>query len=475
MLDVLIIGAGATGSLLARELSQYKLNVLVIDKENDVGNVTSMANSAIVHSGYDPVPGSKKAIFNVKGNAMFPSLCEDLDVEFNKCGTLTVATENKQLEVLSSLLERAKQNKVEAKLLSAIEVKEIEPNISSEVKGALLCPSGGIVNPFTLVVHAMENAMDNGVKLELNQEVIGIKYLDDHFEVKTNKDIFEAKIVVNCAGLFSDKIAAMIEDISWSISPRKGEYYVLDHYEKGLVNHVLFPLPSEKGKGILVTMTTSGNYLVGPSSEFVKGKDDFSTDSLTLSKVKAEASIMVPKIPFNQQIRVFSGLRSTPSTHDFIIEPAKTNKYFINVAGIESPGLVSSPAIAEYVSKELISKLILLDKKENWSGKVKKYVKPLLLEEKERAKFLKENPKYGHIICDCEKISIGEIEDVLSRSVPCNSIKAVKKRTRAGFGKCQGGFCQPQVLFLLAKHFNLDPLSIVYDKEESYILEEKSK
>lgn len=475
MEDIIIIGAGVTGSFLARKLSQYDLKVLVIEKENDVGNVTSMANSAIVHSGYDPLPGSKKAHFNVKGNAMYTEIAEDLDVEFERIGSLTIATSQKQLETLKDLLKRAEQNGVEAKLLSAEKTKKLEPNITPEVAGSLLCPSAGIINPFTLVTHCMENALDNGVRLLLNEAVEDIKRVDGHYDVYTSKGVYQAKAVVNAAGLYSEEMASAIEPIEWTLKPRKGEYFVLDHFKANFVSHVLFPLPSEKGKGVLVSKTTSNNYIVGPSSEEVSSKEDFATDAMTLANVRAQATLMVPNIPFQHQIRVFAGLRATPSTHDFIIEPSKKYDSFINIAGIESPGLASAPAIAEYVAEELLGKLFELKKKENWNPRIKPYVKPMQLSQEERAKLIAENPDYGTIICNCEKVSLGEIKDVLSRSLPCNSIKAVKKRTRAGFGKCQGGFCQPRVLMIIAKHKGVSPTEICYDKLGSNILLEESK
>ena len=471
MEDIIIIGAGVVGSFIARSLSRYKLNTLVIEKENDVGNVTSMANSAIAHSGYDPLPGTNKAKFNVLGNRMMKQVCEELDAPFLPVGTMTVAIYDSQMPLLTELLERAKQNGVPAEILSKEEVLKLEPNINPEVKAALLCPTGAVISPFALTTHAMENALDNGVKLHLDEEVKNIVYENEIFTVTTNKGEYKAKVVINAAGLHSDEIAKMIEPISWHIIPRKGEYFVLDHYAPGLVNHVLFPLPSEKGKGILVTMTTSGNYLVGPSSEVQNEKDDVSTDSLTLSNIRKEAVSLVPSIPFNQQIRVFAGVRATPSTHDFIIENSKSVPAFINVAGIESPGLASSPAIGEYVAKELVSKILPLNEKEDYQKCVRPYIKPKKLSLEERNKLIKDNPEYGHIICDCEKVSVGEIEDILSRSVPVKTVKGIKKRTRAGFGKCQGGFCQPKVINLLAKKWGISPLDVLYDKDNSNILE----
>jgi glycerol-3-phosphate dehydrogenase len=475
MIDVIIIGAGAVGAFIARSLSRYEASILVLEKENDVCDETSMANSAIAHSGYDPLPGTKKACFNVAGNRMMADVCKDLDVPFGQIGTLTVAIEDSQLPLLDDLAKRSKENGVPCKILGPDEVKKMEPNINPEVKGALLCPTGGIVNPFLLVVHAMENAIDNGVKLHLNEEVTDVKRVGDHYLVSTSKGEYEAKVVINAAGVHSDDIAKMIEPIDWKIMPRKGEYYVLDHYATGLVNHVLFPLPTEKGKGILVTMTTSGNYLVGPSSEYDDDKDDVSTDPLTLANVKAQALSLVPKIPFNEQIRVYAGLRATPSTHDFIIEPSKKYASFINVAGIESPGLVSSPAIGEYVATKLVSNVLPLAEKKGYKKTVRPYLNPLSMHLNERNALIKKHPEFGEMICNCEKVSLGEILDVLSRSVPCNSVKALKKRTRAGFGKCQGGFCQPLVVQILASYYHISPLEVNYDRPGSALVESEVK
>ena len=262
--DVLIIGAGVTGTMIARELSKYLLDVVILDKNNDAGDATSSANSAIVHSGYDPEPGSLKAKFNVLGNAKYPELVKELDVPFEQCGSLTIATEDEQLEVLKELANRSKLNGVTVQLLKKEEVLKMEPNLNPEVKGALFAPTAGIIDPFNLVVHAMENAIDNGVTFLRSQEVLAIKKENGGYTVKTNKEELFARVVINAAGVKSDKIASMIEPIDWAITPRKGEYYVLDHYAEGLVRHTIFPLPSKKGKGVLVSQTTSGNYIVGP-------------------------------------------------------------------------------------------------------------------------------------------------------------------------------------------------------------------
>ncbi|MBR0439497.1 MAG: FAD-dependent oxidoreductase [Bacilli bacterium] len=473
--DVLIIGAGVTGAMIARNLAKYDVKVALLDKENDVGNLTSNANSAIIHSGYDPLPGTNKAKFNVLGNKMFDEICEDLDVNFYRVGSLTVALYDEQLPLLKELAERSKQNGVEVKLLSAEEVKKMEPNINPNVKGALFAPTAGIVDVFNFVVHAVENAVDNGVKLFLNEEVTSIVKEGEYYKVKTQKEEFYSKVVINAAGCYADKIASMVEPIDWKITPRKGEYFVLDHYKEGLVNHVIFPLPSEKGKGILVTMTTSGNYLVGPSSELTDEKDDYRTDPPTLKNVRAQASEMVPSIPFNQVIRVFAGNRPTCTRHDFVIEYSKKDKNFINVGGIESPGFVSSPAIGEYVVEQLVKPILSMKEKANYNPKVRKYHRLYNEMREDNYKFSNEHLNYSEIICNCEKVTLGEILDVLSRSNPPHSVKALKRRTRAGFGKCQGGFCQPRVVLILAKYYGVSPLEINYDGEFSPILLEKIK
>ncbi len=472
--DVLIIGAGVIGTLIARELSKYDLDVVIVDKNNDAGDATSSANSAIIHSGYDPEPGSLKAKFNVLGNAKYPKLVEELDVPFIQCGSLTIALEDEQLPILESLKERSRINGVEVKLLDKEEVLKMEPNINPEVKGALFAPTAGIIDPFNLVVHAMENAIDNGVTFLRSHEVLSIKKDNDIYLVKTNKEDLFTKIIINAAGVKSDKIAAMIEDIDWAITPRKGEYYLLDHYAPGLVNHTIFPLPSKKGKGVLVSQTISGNYIVGPSSE-PSEPEDVSTDAFTLNNIKQAATLMVPSIPFKETIRVFSGVRATCTRHDFIIEYAKSDNHFINVAGIESPGFVSSPAIAEYVVETLIRPLITLKSNPTYNPCVKKYHRMFYLSEEEKLKVIKDNPEYGQMICNCEHISLGEINDALSRSCPPVSIKGVKRRTRAGYGKCQGGFCQPKILLLLAKHYNVSPMDIPLAEDGSYIIDHEIK
>lgn len=476
MFDVVVIGAGCVGSLIARKLSSYQLNIAVLEKESDVGNIVTMANSAIVHSGYDPVPGSLKAKLNVLGNAMFDKISEELDVEFERRGSLTVALYDEQLPLLEELAKRSKENGVPVKILTSKEVLEMEPNINKDVKAALFAPTAGLVNPFTLTVHAMENACDNGAKLFLNEKVVDIKKEGDIYKVIcASKNVYETKVIINAAGIYSEEIHKMIEPIDYTLIPRKGEYFILDHYSDSLVKHTIFPLPTSKGKGILVSPTTGGTYLVGPSAEVTFSKDDVSTDKATLDDVRRQASEMVPSIPFNQVIRTFSGTRPTPSTHDFIIGFAKKDDHFITCSGIESPGLASSPAIAEYVVNEFVSKVLSLKKKDNFNPYVRKRVNLAKMSPEERNKLIKEHPEYGEIICNCEKVTLGEILDEFKSSVPPMTIKAVRKRTRAGFGKCQGGFCQPLVTKLIAEHFNIPLNKVLYQFEDSYVVRYKVK
>jgi glycerol-3-phosphate dehydrogenase len=472
--DVIVIGAGISGSLIARKLAKYQLKVGVLDKENEIGNETTSANSAIIHSGYDPKPGTLKAKLNVLGNKMYDQIAEELDVRFIRNGSLTVATSLEQLETLKELAERSEINGVPYKLLSKEETLENEPNLTNEVVGSLFAPTCGIIDPFNLVVHAMENAVDNGVHLFLNEEVIAINKENDYFIVKTRKNEYKTDILINAAGNFADKIAAMFEKINWNIKPRKGQYFLLAK-NPDFVNKTIFPLPSEKGKGVLVIKTTSDNIMVGPSSEFVEEKDDVQTDAITLQNVKEQASILFKNIPFGETIRIFSGLRPTPSTHDFIIDYSKKDKHFINVAGIESPGLASAPAIAEYVVNELISPLIILKEKDNYNPYVKKYHVLKYMSLEERNNLIKQNSDFGKIICSCEQISLGEIKETLSSSVPPRSIKSIKKRTRAGFGQCQSGFCTTLMMQILADHYKIDLNEVNYDNENSNISLNKIK
>ncbi|MCD8194797.1 MAG: NAD(P)/FAD-dependent oxidoreductase [Coprobacillus sp.] len=477
MYDVLIIGAGVIGGFIGRDLARYKLKVCVLEKNNDVTSGSSASNSAIIHSGYDPKEGSLKQKFNLLGNPAFDKVCDELDVPFKRVGSLTLATSEDELNSIKDLYKQGQSYKVKVSLLNRQEVKALEPNISDDVLGGLYAPSAAIIDPFSLTNHLFENAIDNGVKLFLNQEVIDISLTSKgSYEVKTKDNLYRSKVVINCAGLYADKVAEMIEDVPWKIIPKKGQYYVIDHSAKPFVNHIIFPTPTLKGKGILVTPTAMGDYLVGPTSDIVDDVDDTSTNSLTGAYIKENASKLIKDIPFKDSIRVFSGVRAASSTGDFIIEGLPTHKTFINVAGIESPGLSSSPAIGDYVVKKLVLPLFPnIKEKPYFNPRVRRYIRFKDLTEKEKEELIKKDPSYGEIVCVCEQISLGEILDLFTRPNPPTSIKAIRKRLELGFGKCQGGFCTPKLVKILASYFKVDMNEINYDNQSSYILKEKVK
>ena len=473
--DVIIVGGGVIGCAIARELSKYKLRTVLLEKNNDVCNETSAANSAIVHSGYDPLPNSLKAQMNVLGNSMYPQMCKELDVPFIQNGSLTIATTDDEMNTLLSLQKRANENKVETKILSSEEVLKLEPQLNKDIKGALFAPTCGIVNPFELTVALMENAMDNGVELLLNHEVNNIKINENSVSVfcKNDKEL-ECKVLINAAGLFADDINAFVDKDSFTITPRKGQYFVLDHFDLNFVKHTLFMVPSDKGKGVLVTPTTSGNYLIGPSSDFVDDKQDLSTTKDILDSVRSQASRIIENIPYANLIRQYSGLRAVSSTGDFIIEHSKVSKNLINVAGIQSPGLASCPAIALKVV-ELLKECMPINANEEFNPIRRKVyrLKEMSLEDKN--KLISENPQFGHIVCRCEKISEGEIVDCIHRNCGATTVKGVKKRCRPGFGKCQGAMCEASVIKILARELKKDESEILYSENGSNILKYETK
>ncbi len=465
--DVAIIGAGVIGCFLARDLSKYRLKVAVFEKNNDVGNEISAANSAIIHSGYDPLPHTKKAKLNVLGNQMYDQICKDLDVDFKRIGSITLAIQPSDLKTLQELHQRAKQNQVETFLLSKEEVLQLEPQVSFDIFGGLYAPSAGIIDPFNLCVHLMENAIDNHVQLFLNTEIKKIEKKETFFELN---QCYQAKIVINCAGLYADEVSQMAKVNPVKLLPRKGEYLVLDHFDTSFLSHTLFLVPSEKGKGVLISPTTSGNYLVGPSADLCS-KEDKDTDKLTLTQIKKTVSLMVKNLPFSQTIRTFAGIRPTPLNHDFVIEKTKV-KNFIQIAGIESPGLTAAPAISKMVIEKYIAKAIPLVLKKTYKKTIKKYVKVKTLSLAKRNQLIKKDANYGEIVCKCEQITKGEILDCFKRSCPPTSIKGLKKRLRVGFGKCQGGMCQNLALKLLAEKENKLLHQIPYDSLSSSIVKE---
>ncbi|MGB4658604.1 MAG: NAD(P)/FAD-dependent oxidoreductase [Mobilitalea sp.] len=477
MYDIVIIGAGVAGSFVARELAKYELKVLIVDKDNDVGNETTSANSAIIHAGYDPEPGMLKGKFNVLGNLMYDQICEELDVPFKRCGSLVIGFNDADRIKITELYENGRKNNVPGmRIIEKEELLQMEPNINTEAVCALLAPSAGIISPWELTIALAENAVDNGVELKLETKVEDIKKVDFGFVVITDKGEFETRYVINCAGVYADRINNMVAEPTFEIHPRRGNYYVMDNEIKDVVNHVIFQCPTKEGKGVLVTPTVYGNFMVGPDSLEIEDKEGNATDAKELEYVREASKLTTKVIPFNKIIRVFAGLRASSSTtNDFIVGEAKGVKGFINIAAFDSPGLSSIPAVADFVVglvKELNGDL---KEKKDFHPNRRKVIRFNELTDEEKSKLIKENPAHGNIICRCEIVTEAEIIDCIHRSAGARSVKGVKKRCRPGAGRCQGGFCGPRVLEILARELNIDNLEVPYDGTKSYILSRPTK
>ncbi|NLC02956.1 MAG: NAD(P)/FAD-dependent oxidoreductase [Tissierellia bacterium] len=476
MYDITIIGAGIIGNFIARELSKYNLKVLLLDKENDVANGTTKANSAIVHAGYDAEPNSLKARFNVEGNRIMEDICIELDVPFKRIGSFVVAFSEEEMETVKEIYEKGIINGVpNMRIVLKEELLEMEPNLNPEAVGALYAPTGGIVGPWELAIALAENAVDNGVELRLNTEVLNIEKTDNGYKIHTNHGEVDSKYIVNAAGLYADKIHNMVAEPTFELTPRRGQYYLLDKNVGSLVNSVIFQSPSKISKGVVVLPTVHGNLLVGPDAEDIEDRDNRYTSDERLAFVRERAKKTSDKIPFNMVITSFAGLRASPNTGDFIIEEVEGAKGFIDVAGIESPGLSASPAIGKFVAnllKDIDGNFV---EREDYNPKRKKIIHFMELSQEEKNKLIKEDPRYGRIICRCENITEGEIVDAIHRNVGGTSVDGIKRRTRAGMGRCQGGFCQPRVIEILARELGKDLTEIVKDGLSSSIAIEETK
>lgn len=476
MYDVVVTGAGVTGAFIARELSKYRLTVLVIDKESDVAMGTSKANSAIVHAGYDAVPGSLKAVLNMRGNKMMKHISEELDVSFNMIGSLVVCFSEDDLSGLEELRIRGLENGVEnLEIIGAERLREMEPNISPNAVAALYAPSAGIICPYELTLHAMENAVDNGAELKLECKLTGINYDGNAFHLETTKGTVKCRYFVNAAGLYSDTVAEMAGDRSFRINPRKGEYVLLDKMYGSLVNRVIFQLPTAKGKGILVTPTIDGNLLVGPNAEDVRDKSDTATTSRGLSEIINVARLSVPSLDTRGIITSFAGLRATGSTGDFIIRPSSINKNLIHAAGIESPGLTAAPAIGEMVVELLKKSGLKLEAKPDFCPLIEKYTPSRKMSKSQWNEAVKKDPAHGRIVCRCEKITEADIVTSIRRTIGARSVDAVKRRIRAGMGRCQGGFCSPRIVEILSKELGIPFEEVTKSGGESVFLLKRTK
>lgn len=453
--DVIIIGAGVTGSAVARELSRYRLKVAVLEKDEDVCSETSKANSGIAHAGFDAESGTLMAKLNVEGNQMMEALSKELDFPFRRNGSLVLCFSQEDRPKLKALYDRGVKNGVQGlRILEREEVRAMEPNISDEVVAALYAPTGGIVCPFGLTIALAENACTNGVEFYFDTQVTDIRREGESWQVYAGEEVYETRFVVNAAGVYADVFHNMVSANKIHITPRKGEYCLLDKTTGDFVSHTVFQLPGKYGKGVLVTPTVHGNTLVGPTAYDIEEKEGTNTTQAGLSEVREKAARSVKNLPMNQVITSFAGLRAHEDGGQFIIGEPEDARGFIDCAGIESPGLTSAPAVGKMVAG-IIAKQLNPERNPNFNGTRKGILNPATLSREERAALIKEKPAYGTIICRCEMITEGEIIDAVTRPLGAKSLDSVKRRTRAGMGRCQSGFCSPRTMEIIAREKNI--------------------
>ena len=478
MVDVVIIGGGIVGSAAAYELSRYDLSVTVLERENDVAMGATRANSGIIHAGYSSTPGSLMARLNVAGSRLAKDICEKLDVLHRQCGSLVVALSKDEIPALEQLLQNSIENSVPGVvILDREKTLEMEPNLSADVVASLYAPSAMIVSPWEYALAMMETAVINGVRLCLECEVGKIDKTANGYRIHfTNggqsavgceQGFVETRYVINAAGLYSDKVHNMAAEQAFQIAPARGQYFLLDKSEGNHVNHVIFQCPSEVGKGVLIAPTVHGNLLVGPDSEKIPDRDNVSSTVEGLDYVMKSARRAAPNIDFSANIRSFAGNRARTGMHDFIIAEAVPG--FIDLAGICSPGLSAAPAIAAMAADILRAGGLELHEKRDFIDK-RERIKFHDLSQDEKAELVARDPAYGRVVCRCETVTEGEVRDSLLRPIPPRSIDAVKRRVGAGSGRCQGGFCGPRILDLLAEHYRCSPTEVLQNGAGSYVL-----
>ena len=455
MHDIIIIGAGVAGCACARELSRYNADILVLEKEEDVCCGTSKANSAIVHAGYDAAHGSLMARLNVEGSRRMPALAKELDFAYEQCGSLVVCLSDDDRPALEKLYENGVANGVEGlRIVERAELAEMEPNIADAAVAALWAPTGGIVCPFGLTYALAENAAKNGVRFQFDTTVTGLHPLSEGgWQVDTDNGSYQAHCLVNAAGVYADALHNLADAAHpMKITARRGDYFLLDHTAGQHVRHTVFQLPGKYGKGVLVTPTVHGNLLVGPTAIDVDDKEATATTAAGLDEVRTKSGLAVKDIPLRQTITSFAGLRAHEARHDFFIGEIAPG--FVDCAAIESPGLSSAPAIGAMVAG-IVQDSLQLEEKPDFDPTRKGILDPKTLSFEERAALIRQNPAYGQIICRCESVTEGEIIDAIHRTPGARSLDGVKRRTRAGMGRCQAGFCSPRVMEILARELGL--------------------
>ncbi len=476
--DLIVIGAGVVGSLIARALSRYALRILLMDKAGDVGDGTTKANTAIVHAGYDAKPGSLKARLNVAGNALFDALCAELSVDLERCGSYVVATSDQELATLQELHRRGLANGVSGlSILSGEEMRRREPSLTDKTVGALYAASGGIVDPFGLCVAAAESAVLNGVELALDTEALDFSREGSRITgVITNRGEYRSRWVIVAAGLWADDLLHKLGIYpSFHITPRKGEYLVLDRVAAALVHTALFPCPTPISKGIMVTRTIHGNVMLGPNAVDIGSKDDLTTTASGLNEVLAGALRLVPSLDSRTIIRNYAGLRATGSTGDFLIEVPPETSGLLVLAGIESPGLTASPAIAAYVVELLREAGLALKERPDYNPIRVGRPRFSRLSRQEQEALIARDPRYGNVICRCETVTEGEIVAACHAPIPACTYDALKRRTRVGTGRCQGAFDTPLMISIMARELGISPLEVTLKGGDSHLLLRETK
>ena len=480
LFDVVIIGGGVIGCAVARELSRYELKTVLLEKSIDLAAGASRANTGLVHAGFDPMPGTLKAELNVEGSRLFDALASELGVPFVRNGALVIAFDEADAPKLEELQKRGETNGIRGlRILDQPELARTAPAVTPDAKAALFAETAGIVSPYELVFALAENAWANGVEFRLGSGVDSIEIAEgaaDHrFRLNTTTGEVRSKTVINAAGLYADEIAGMVGEAGFDINPRRGEYYLLDKNANIGLTHTLFPLPTELGKGIVVTPTTGGNLLLGPNAENIDDKRDSSTTPEALSDVFDSARLLVPALSKKQIITSFAGLRAVSTTGDFVLGPGKIDG-FINAAGIQSPGLTAAPAIAKLVVSYLPDMLGQKELVKNAGFNPVREPVPVFhkLPLPQRAALIDTDAAYGNIVCRCEHITEAEVHAATRARPGATTIDGIKLRTRAGMGRCQGGFCTDRIINLLSSDLNIPIESITKHEPGSYILAGKT-